>query len=266
MNLDAFLKRIGLETLPDDPLERLQMVHRAMVLAVPFENLEILEGRAISLNPETIFDKIVRRQRGGYCFELNGIFARILETLGYEVEPLLGRVWAGGNPAPLLTHMALRVTVAGTAYLCDVGFGSFSLREPLPWVLDEPVPQEPDCFRLVATDNRETVLQNRDGQTWKDLYSTLPCSVRMQDFIPANHYTSTHPDSFFTQIPVAALTTRDGRITLRGRLCRHIGAGGTLQRELESMDELFQVLSTDFGLTNLDRPVLEGRLATLFEP
>ena len=265
MQIEPFLKRIGIQSLPDAPLERLQILHRAMTGIVPFENLAILEGRMISLALEAVFAKVVEEGRGGYCFELNSLFAAVLESLGYTVERRIGRVWANGAPAPPLTHMTLRVTVEGQAYLCDVGFGGGGIREPLPWNMGAIAEQGPDSFRLEETDNGEIMLTRPAGDAWKNLYSLLPCTVRPQDYLPANHYTSNHPDSFFTQAPVAALTTPDGRITLRGRLFRRVGANGESERELSGPEELFRVLAEDFGLSNLDEAALERRLSGLFE-
>ena len=264
MNIELFLQRLGIKSLPDTPLQRLQTLHRAMTQTVPFENLAVLEGQKISLNPEDIFTKVVEQGRGGYCFELNTLLAEVLEFLDYKVERLLGRVWANGAAAPPLTHMTLRVTVESQPYLCDVGFGGGTIREPLPWNTGSIVNQSPDSFRLDKTENAETMLSRLIGSSWKNLYSLLPCVVRFQDYIPANHYTSTHPDSYFTQGPAAALTTEDGRITLRGRIFRSVGANREEERELANFEELIQVLSRDFGLVNLDVKNLKSRLSGLF--
>ena len=103
------------------------------------------------------------------------------------------------------------------------------------------------------------------GSTWKKLYRLLPSPVRSQDYIPANHYSSTHPDSYFTQEPVASLTTEDGRITLRGRLLRRVGVDGESERYLGTFEELIQALRENFGLNNLDLPPLKRRLSGLFK-
>jgi len=264
MNLDFFLTRIGLSSLPEAPLARLAALHRAMTHTVPFENLAILEGKRICLEPEAVWDKVVEKGRGGYCFELNALFARVLEGLDYRVERLIGRVWTTGIPTPPLTHMTLKVTAGGRPYLCDVGFGGGTLREPLPWEMDAVANQAPDAFRLAATDNGETMLARLTADGWQDQYSLLPCTLRPQDYLPANHYTSTHPASYFTRTPVAALSTEDGRITLRGRTFRRVGAQGAAERELADCRELLRVLDEEFGLRGLDAQAVECRLAGVF--
>ena len=264
MDIERFLKRIGITSLPDSPHSRLREIHRAMTQSVPFENLAILEGRQIDLAPTALFLKVVEQGRGGYCFELNALLAEVCESLGYKVERLLGRVWSSGAPSPPLTHMALRVMVDHQYYLCDAGFGGGTLRDPLLWNFHAVANQTPDSYCLEEADNQEVMLSRLSGSTWKHLYSVLPCPVRPQDFIPANYFTSTHPDSFFTQAPVAALTTAEGRITLRGRLFRRVGATGEYERELASFDEFINVLCGDFGLTGLNVPLLKRRLSGLF--
>jgi N-hydroxyarylamine O-acetyltransferase len=265
MDIELFLKRIGLTSLPDAPLMRLQILHKAMTRVLPFENIAIMEGKKIDIAPTAIFAKVVGQGRGGYCYELNTLLAEVLESFSYKVERLLGRVWANGAPSPLLSHMTLRVVVDNDLYLCDVGFGGGTIREPLHWSYGAVVNQSPDSFRLDETDNREIMLSVLTGSTWKNLYSLLPCPVRTQDYIPANHYSSTHPDSYFTQGPVAALTTEDGRITLRGRLLRKTGVNGETERYLTTFEDFIQVLNEDFGLNNLDLPPLKRRLWGLFE-
>ncbi|ACD94627.1 arylamine N-acetyltransferase family protein [Trichlorobacter lovleyi] len=264
MDIERFLKRIGITSLPDSPHSRLREIHRAMTQSVPFENLAILEGREIDLAPTALFVKVVEQGRGGYCFELNALLAEVCESLGYKVERLLGRVWSSGAPSPPLTHMALRVMVDHQYYLCDAGFGGGTLRDPLPWNFYAAVNQTPDSYRLEETDNQEVMLSRFTGSRWKNLYSVLPCPVQPQDFIPANHYTSTHPDSFFTQAPVAALTTAEGRITLRGRLFRRVEGTDECERELATFEDFINVLHVDFGLTGLNGALLERRLSGLF--
>ena len=258
MDTAAYARRIGYEGPLSPTLEVLGGLCAAHIRTVPFENLAILEGAPISLEPEALFHKVVLRRRGGYCFELNGLFAALLKSLGFQVEHLLGRVWSSNRADPVPTHQVSRVTVEGEAYLVDVGFGARVLRAPLPWRLDAEVAQGPDLFRLVRVDNDEWMLQGREAEAWMDLYSLLPCAVRQQDYLPANHYTSTHPASPFVLNAVAALTTADGRVTFRNRELRRVSAGGVETRELREPAELAPLLAVEFGLADwTDRAALE---------
>jgi N-hydroxyarylamine O-acetyltransferase len=258
MDTAAYARRIGYEGPLSPTLEALSGLCAAHIRSVPFENLAIHEGAPISLEPDALFQKVVLRRRGGYCFELNGLFSSLLKALGFPVEHLLGRVWSSNRVAPMPTHQASRVTVDGQAYLVDVGFGARVLRAPLPWRLDTPVVQRPDTFRLVRVDNDEVMLQCREGEGWMDLYSLLPCTVRPQDYQPANFYTATHPASSFVLNAVAALTTSDGRVTFRNRELRHTTADGIEVRELTRPAELAPLLASEFGLDDwTDRAALE---------
>ena len=242
MNVGLYLRRLGLDRPAAPDLASLCALHDAHVRTVPFENMSILEGRGVSLAPEDLADAVLHR--GGYCFTLNGAFALLLEALGYQVERLLGRVWFNGSQAPPPTHQALRVMVDGRPYLCDVGFGGLTMREPLPWTLDAPVDQGPDAYRLTAIDNSETLVEARTEHGWVGLYSLLPATFRPQDYLPANHYASTHPASFFTRAPVLSRCTLDGRVSLRDRTVRRTGASSVDVRELHSAAE-FEALVRD---------------------
>ncbi|MBF5043766.1 arylamine N-acetyltransferase [Aggregicoccus sp. 17bor-14] len=258
MDAAAYTRRIGYEGPLEPTLEVLTGLCAAHIRTVPFENLAIHEGARISLEPEALFHKVVLRRRGGYCFELNGLFSALLKALGFQVEHLLGRVWFSNPTAPVPTHQVSRVALGGERYLVDVGFGARVLRAPLPWRLDAPVAQGPDTFRLVRTDNDEVMLQSHEPEGWRNLYSLLPCTVRPQDYVPANHYTSTHPASSFVLNAVAALTTPEGRITFRNRELRRTTAAGTEVRELAHPAELAALLASEFGLEDwTDRAALE---------
>ena len=107
MDVDALLTRIGYNGSREPTLESLEGLHRAFLLAVPFENLDIHIGRTISLDPDAIFEKIVTRRRGGFCYECNGLFAELLSALGYSVERLSARMALSGNIGPEFDHMVL---------------------------------------------------------------------------------------------------------------------------------------------------------------
>jgi N-hydroxyarylamine O-acetyltransferase len=261
MDRAAYFRRIGYRGPESATLAVLSNLHRAHVTTVPFENLAIHEGQRICIEVADLVQKVIHRRRGGYCFELNGLFVALLEDMGFRVERLLGRVWFMNASAPLPTHQVTRVIVEGQAFLCDVGFGARVPREPLPWIMDAPAQQRPDTFRLMPTDNGETMLQCLEDGSWVNLYSLLPCTVRPQDYRPANHYTSTHPDSNFLKGTVVARCTEDGRVTLRDRGFRRVTAAGVEARDLQHPSELGPLLAAEFGLTDwTDLPRLQARI------
>lgn len=150
MDVARYLDRIAVGRPPGPDLAALVRLHHAHLLAVPFENLDIIEGRPLSLDPEHLFDKVVQRGRGGFCYELNGLFAELLVVLGFRVDRLSARVYDRdtGLVGPPRDHLCLRVTLDGVPWLCDVGFGR-GFREPVR-LADVGWQDDPDGrFRIV---------------------------------------------------------------------------------------------------------------------
>ena len=157
VDLEAYLQRIGYTGGLDPTVETLTALHRAHVLSIPFENLDILLGRPIRLDLASLQGKLVRDRRGGYCFEQNALFAAVLEHLGFAVTRLAARVSMGEERTTPRTHMILAVDLEGTRWLADVGFGGDTLLDPVRFDDDEPVQQGAWAFRL-ATDGDVRVL------------------------------------------------------------------------------------------------------------
>jgi N-hydroxyarylamine O-acetyltransferase len=216
MNIDTYLQRFHYTGSRTPTLETLRDLHRAHLLAVPFENLSIHLGESIILDETRLFDKVVNRRRGGFCYELNGLFAWLLRELGYNVTLLSAGVANGeGVFGPEFDHMTLMVTMDGTRWLADVGFGD-SFREPLP--LDAEV-VSPDPSYRVAHDGDILFLQGYDGTDWRSQYRFTLQPRAFPDYEAMCHYHQTSPESHFTQRRVCSLATPDGRVTLsEGRL------------------------------------------------
>src|SRR5437763_12528188 len=124
MDVDGYLARIG-AARPEAPTAKaLAELHERHVLAVPFENLSVHWREPIVLEDDALVDKIARRRRGGFCYELNGAFAALLRALGFPVTLLAGKVYGDGEFGPPFDHLALRVDL-GEPWLADVGFGRF---------------------------------------------------------------------------------------------------------------------------------------------
>jgi N-hydroxyarylamine O-acetyltransferase len=209
-DLDAYLGRIGLRAA-----HSLAEVHRAHVAAIPFENLDPHRGIPVLLEPDALFDKLVTRRRGGYCFEQNLLLAAALEALGVRVEPMLARVRLGAPPEglPPRSHLVLRVDTEGDQWHADVGFGAGTLLEPIPFGPGGVYEQAGWQFRVVE-DGDELVLQTRDADIWRDLYGFIPEPVPQVDIETSNWFTSTHPRSPFVTGLVASIQDHNGRRTL----------------------------------------------------
>ena len=251
MDVDLYLRRIGYAgpvTPAADTLRGLQLAH---LLAVPFENLSIHAGEPILLDDDSLFDKIVRRRRGGFCYELNGLFAALLRALGFEVSMLSAGV-AGddGGFGPEFDHMALAVGL-DRLYLADVGFGD-SFREPLLVEERGEQVQGGEAFRIGAAGGRLVLTRRTGGGHWRPQYRFGLEPHVLADYADMCRYHQTSPASPFTRKRLCSMATPDGRITLSGMTLITTGAGGRDERELRDEREYAGTLREAFGV------VLEG--------
>ncbi len=136
-DLEAYLNRINFSGAMDVSPDTLARLHNAQFHTIPFENFDILLGRGIDLTPQTVFNKLVLKKRGGYCFELNGLFLQALKALGFKARALLARVHVTGTPSGR-GHQLELISIDGRDWLADVGFGGNSPRMPIPMELDSP--------------------------------------------------------------------------------------------------------------------------------
>ena len=232
-DLDAYLTRVALPArVTNDAagLERLQRAHR---LAIPFENLDVILGREIRIDSDSVFAKLVSARRGGYCFEHNRLFGDALTALGFAARPLLVRVWLGTDhdaPLPPRTHTLSLVTIDDEQWIADAGFGG-SYAPPLR-LADGEERSAPDgtCFRLerdgadgwmlllrgdaAATDGRGI------GGPWQRQYGFALDFVAPSDLAMANHWTATVPGGRFTTLRVVSIALPTGFASLTDRAYR----------------------------------------------
>lgn len=251
-DLAAYFARIGYTgpRTPTLPVLHAITAHHAM--AIPFENLDILLGRPISLEPAALFQKLVHDRRGGYCFEQNGLLLHVLGALGFTVAPLSARVrlQRPRDFIPPRTHLFIRVELDGGSWVTDVGVGSLSLTAALPLDLsgaELPTPHEPR--RLIREDGR-CFHQVRYGTEWNDI-----CEFTLEEMPPidrelANWFTSAHPQSHFRNRLIAARAAPDGmrRTLLNREFTVRRGVEIRERREIGSPEELLAVLAEHFGL------------------
>jgi N-hydroxyarylamine O-acetyltransferase len=248
IDLDAYLERVALEgpIRPDvDCLARLQ---RAQLMHIPFENFDIQLGKDISLQPAALFDKLVRRRRGGYCFELNGLLMHALEALGYQPRPYLARVIFGRGSPGAHTHQILIVHVDQRDWLVDVGFGGPGLRAPLLLEIGREEVQDSDRFRLESDDQFGHILQKSVAGQWMDLYAFELQRALPLDFEMANFFMSRYPQSHFRLNRVAALLQTGGRVTLLNFTLSVERDGQSTSRELPDGAQYIAALSEYFGI------------------
>ena len=182
-NLEGYLGRLGLDGPPPVDRAGLEQLMRAHLAAVPFDNLDVFAGRPVSVEPEVSVAKIVDRRRGGWCFELNGAFAALLEHLGFPVLRLGAAVLLGG-PTTVIDHLCLEVSL-DEPYLVDVGFGdSFCV----PLRLNQRGPQTGGTAPFELIDSREGLTLTRHDEEGVPVaqYRFRRVGLSMSDFAPAS--------------------------------------------------------------------------------
>jgi N-hydroxyarylamine O-acetyltransferase len=266
MDIEAYLRRInyhGSLAATGETLQELQVAH---LLAVPFENLSIHSGEPIILDDDALFEKIVVRRRGGFCYELNGLFAALLGELGFEVAMLSARVAnAQGTFGPDFDHMTLLValdedergdrwpsTPAGLPRrgprLADVGFGD-SFREPLLLDSRQEQAQGERAYKIVADGPHLILMQRESDGGWKAQYRFTLQPHEYADYVEMCRYHQTSPNSHFTRARVCTRATLEGRVTLSEmRLITTIQGQERTERLLTNDAEYASVLNEHFGV------------------
>ncbi|HDM8177380.1 TPA: arylamine N-acetyltransferase [Vibrio harveyi] len=249
-DLQAYLKKVGISQSLNINTDTLLLLHNAQHRRLPFENFDIALGRGISVAEQDIINKLIYRERGGYCYELNALLFNVLKTIGFDARPLLGRVHLSGTPSGR-THQFTLVTMGEDKWIVDVGFGSNTPRAPLPFVLNQDIHTDLQTFRLIEHELVGYMLQVQsydDPEQWIDLYSLDFEHVFDGDIVCGNHYTSTSPNSHFTSSRVAALATDSGIITLFNHSLKYRANGEVVEIELEAGETYLSALKTHFGI------------------
>lgn len=247
MNTTAYLERIRYRGRTDPTAETLRLIHRAHMLAVPFENLDIPLKRQIVCDEASFLRKIVERRRGGFCYEMNGAFSALLRTLGFKVTLLSARVpRADGSEGPEFDHLTLRVDL-DEPWLADVGFGD-SFTEPLRLKTVIEQEQSGRRYRIVEADGLLQVeSRNRDAD-WKPEYSFTLKPRQLQDFAGMCHYHQTSPESPFTRKKLCSIATEDGRVTLSEMKLIVTRNGQKTESMVNSEDDWRNLLRDRFGV------------------
>lgn len=248
-NLAAYLRRVDYAGPVEATLPVLRALHLAHATHIPFENLDILLRRPIRLDAASLQAKLVDGGRGGYCFEQNQLLAMALRAVGFELETLIARVRFRVRQQVLpRTHMLLLVTLGNERWLADAGFGADGLLLPVPLEAGRTSHQFAWWVRAIERDGL-WVMQSARAGLWEDLYAFTLEPQWPIDFAVANHYTSTHPDSRFTQLLVAQRMTPQVKIRLRNRELTHDTGRDVMSRTLADDAEILHVLDATFGLT-----------------
>jgi N-hydroxyarylamine O-acetyltransferase len=203
--------------------------------------------RPVRLDIESLWKKLVEDRRGGYCFEQNTLFAAVLEHIGFRVTRLGARVRMGAEGIRPRTHMLLAVEADGRQWLADVGFGGDALLHPVEWLPGETSTQFAWKYRLTV-ESPGYLLQTWQADRWVDLYSFTTEEQYAVDYEVANHYTATHPDSFFRKQLMVHMPGPEARVTLIGRRLIERRPEGVSEVLLSDDAAVLEALATRFGL------------------
>lgn len=252
MNREKYLRRIGIETNEIEPtVENLKLLQRRHLLRVPFENLDIHRKRPILLNVEKFYEKIVGQKRGGFCYELNGLFNELLRDVGFQTRLVSARVSDGkGGFGEEYDHLAIIATVGETEYLADVGFGAFTA-EPLKLVCDLEQRDETGVFLLKRFDQDYLEVAKKDGESWKSEYIFKISGRDLPEFAEMCRFHQTSPESHFTQGKVCSLMTADGRKTLTDKKFIETKNGQKVETDVHSEEDFYRILEREFQIERI---------------
>ncbi len=247
IDVAAYLQRIGYDGPLEPTIATLRALHALHLQHIPFENLDISLGASIVLDEQRIFEKVVRGHRGGFCYELNGLFAALLRSLGYNVTLLSVSVTHGADGyGPEFDHMALMVKLE-ERWLVDVGFGD-SFAEPLE--IDRPGEQRSggDVYRIDNDAGVRRLMRRNSFGKWDAQYLFTLLPHRLEDFSGMCDYHQTSPASHFTRGRICTRVTPEGRVTLTDTKLIETISGKQREYRLENQREFLAKLREKFGM------------------
>ena len=248
-DLDAYLRRIGYAGPREPTLSVLRELHMRHPLSIPFENLDVLLKNPIRLDVDSLTDKLIVCQRGGYCYEQNTLFMAALRAMGFTVRSLAGRVqWQAGGRIAARHHMVLLIALPEGEFIADVGFGGLTMTAPLRFEFDRVQETPHGAYRLAPAGEEFQILARVDGD-WHPLLQISLAEQADADWVSANWFISTSPDSIFTRTLMAALPMPDRRYTLRNNRfsIHHLGSQSE-HHTITDPAELIGVLRETFRL------------------
>jgi N-hydroxyarylamine O-acetyltransferase len=266
VNLKAYFDRIGFAGSIAPTAATLELLHALHPATIPFENLDPFTGKPVALDQQSLERKLLAERRGGYCFEHNLLFMRVLIELEYEARPLLARViWPhaqdGGATEP--THMLVLVEINGQKYIADVGFGGLTLTTPLKLRAEADQSTPHQSFRLMGGDP-EWTLEVQLGDQWRPLYAFTTANVDEAELGAINARLSTDPASPFTRHLLASVSPSGRRLSLRDNhfSVRPLDAEKQ-QIDITTIEEMRAILTGEFGLVLPASEALDTALMAL---
>lgn len=248
MDIEQYLKRINYKGAIEKTHAGLAQLQRAHLQNVPFENLDIYNH--IKIDTGNLFEKIVVQRRGGFCYELNGLFYQLLKEIGFTAKMVSARVYNAETKqySPEFDHMAIIVLIRRSQYLVDVGFGEFA-SSPISMIEGEETVDPRGVFKIGVFDESYKIVKkkNKEGNFMPE-YIFSEKERQMEEFYARCEYHQTNPQSHFLQKRICSLPTNTGRITLTGNTLKITEGGLATEKELHNEEEVQEVLWNYFGI------------------
>lgn len=250
MNKNAYLNRLGIEAndLPAN-LETLKLLQKKHLLNIPFENLDIHWKTPIVLDTEKFFDKIIGKKRGGFCYELNGLFNELLKLLGFQTKLVSARVSKGKDFGAEYDHLAILVKIDGEEHLTDAGFGDFSAA-PLKFVSDLEQTDANGVFLIRKRSDNYFEVFKKQVDEWQSEYIFKDSARDLDEFAEMCHFHQTSPESHFTRGRLCSLMTENGRKTLTDKKFIKTENDEKTETEITSENEFNEILAREFAINH----------------
>ena len=242
--LKKYLQRIGIEGQLYPNLETLKKIQKQHLINIPFENIDIIENRALNLNKDSLFTKIVEEKRGGICYELNGLFLMLLKEIGYDVKYISGRIREEGTD---LDHVLLLVNIDNEKYIADVGFKDNYLY-PIKMVPNLIQENYKNKYKINKIDNDKYQLNKIVDDEEIVLYTFTTEEKRLSDFEERCKYFETTENTYFTNNPFSAIERENGKIFITDKKLTITKDDKTETKEIKSKDEFYFHLNELFKI------------------
>ncbi|MGI6007033.1 MAG: arylamine N-acetyltransferase family protein [Ruminococcus sp.] len=245
-----YLKRLKIEkkeVCDEGYLDALVTAHQC---EIPFENLDVMGKKTVSLAVEDLFEKVIRRKRGGYCFELNSLFCHLLNTLGFKADGCRSRILRGKDYLPPVLHRGNLVRLDDGLYYCDVGYGgpqpgaSVKVEDGYEKMIAGRV------FRVQKADDYWWTLYRQMEEGWEAVMQFTAMPQSEVDFVPINYYCSTHPDSVFVQRYMLNRRLQNGSISLVGDVFARTEDGVKTEEKVKDRERFLELAEKEFGIPN----------------
>jgi len=247
--IEKYLKRIGFEGEIKHDVETLSKLQHHHLLSIPYENLDIMRDIPLSLEVEDMYEKMINKQRGGYCFELNGLYAWLLKSLGFEVTEYMARFFEDEpDLPPMRRHRVLGVKCNEGLFLSDVGVGLVIPRFPIEIKTGIVFEQDEEKYKLEEEEFFGFMLYKFKRGEWHKLYSFTQEPQLEKDFIMPTFYCENYPDSFFRSMDMVHIFTEKGRKSVARREVKIFEGENVTVINPKSEEEYYALLKEHFNI------------------